>query len=94
MIPSDVDANAALRALEPASRDANGFKARSALVAMRELAMGAMRDGKDCGAGASACWRREAQSGNVLTSTYIRTSPLRAPALYAGRFLSKAENSK
>ena len=77
MIPSDVDANAALRALEPASRDANGFKARSALVAMRELAMGAMRDGKDCSAGASACWsgirnalgsqKREIRSDGVKT---------------------------
>ncbi|OUS48766.1 armadillo-type protein [Ostreococcus tauri] len=77
MIPSDVDVNAALRALEPASRDANGFKARSALVAMRELAMGAMRDGKDCGAGASACWsgirnalgsqKREIRSDGVKT---------------------------
>lgn len=50
------DANAALRALEPASRDANGFKARSALLAMRELAMRAKAASVDCSSGMNACW--------------------------------------
>lgn len=50
------DANAALRALEPASRDANGFKARSALLAMREVVTRAKAASVDCSSGMDACW--------------------------------------
>ena len=50
------DANASLRALEPAARDANAFKARSALIAMRDLVSRARESGVDASVGMRACY--------------------------------------
>ena len=48
-------ASDALRALEPATRDANAFKARAALIAMREIIDGTT-EATEAGVGARACW--------------------------------------
>ena len=50
------DANASLRALEPAARDANAFKARSALIAMRDIVSRARESGTDASIGMRACY--------------------------------------
>ena len=48
-------ASDALKALEPATRDANAFKARAALIAMREIIDGTT-EATEAGVGARACW--------------------------------------
>jgi len=54
MTPTPSDA---LRALEPATRDANAFKARSALIAMRAIVARAGADADAlCAAGAASAW--------------------------------------
>ena len=54
MTPAPSDA---LRALEPATRDANAFKARSALIAMRAIVTRAGADADAlCAAGAASAW--------------------------------------
>ena len=55
-------ASDALRALEPATRDANAFKARAALIAMREIIDGTT-EATEAGVGARACWSRLRASG-------------------------------